>query len=169
MLFVMSSASAQMKIGFVNIELVLFYMPESKTMNQELQTYQQKLRENIVTKQRYAQSKLEEYQTLAQQNAPTDPKVLIALETELMKLDEEIKATAAEADQKLIEKRQESLKPILEKVDANLTSLANEEGYDYILNAVDGNGVSIVLHGPQEHDLTEKIMNKLGIKIPAEN
>ena len=71
---------------------------------------------------------------------------------------------AAEADQKLLKKRQELMKPILQRLDENLKYLADGEGYDYILNSVDGNGVTIVLRGPEEHDLTEKLMKKLGIE-----
>lgn len=162
-------ANAQMKIGYVNIELVLAYLPETKTMNQELQTYQQKLGEKLSVKQQYAQTKVEEYQTIAQTDSPDAQAELKTLEQELIKLEEEIKKAASEADQNLMKKRQELLEPILKKMESNLKSLADEQSYDYILNTVDGNGVSIVLHGPEEHDLTQVLMKKLGIEIPTNN
>ena len=36
-----------------------------------------------------------------------------------------------------------------------------------ILNTVDAEGVSIVLSAPPEDDMTEKLFEKLGIKIPG--
>lgn len=158
-----------LKIGYANIEMVLVYMQETKAMNQDLQTYQQKLGEKLQTKQQYAQTKFAEYQELKQKGASADQAELESKEQELLKLDEELKKEAGEADQKLMEKRQELMKPILEKLDASIKTLAASEGYDLILNSVDGNGVSIVLYGPEEHDLTKKLMTSLGIEIPADN
>ena len=167
--FLAFNFAQELKIGYVNIELVLVYMPESKSMNQQLQTYQQKLGEKLQAKQQYAQTKLQEFQELMQKQPPADQATLEAKQQELIKLDEEIKKEASDADQKLLQKRQEYLEPILEKLNTNLQALAAEEGYDYIINSVDGNGISIILYGPQEHDLTEKLIKKLGIDIPADN
>jgi outer membrane protein len=159
-------ANAQLKIGYVNIELILAYMPETQTMNQQLQTFQSKLGEKLQVKQQYSQSKYQEYLEKKERNPTLDEATFKEMEEELMKLDEEIKIEAAESEQKLLKKRQELMEPILQKLNANLESLAIEEGYDYILNSHDGNGVSIVLRGPKEHNLTEKVFAKLGIAIP---
>jgi outer membrane protein len=158
-----------LKIGFANIEMVLVYMPETKAMNQELQTFQKKLGEKLQVKQQYAQTKFTEYQEMKQKATSADEANLKSKEEELIKLDEELKKEAGDADEKLMMKRQELMAPILEKLDASIKALAAAESYDLILNSVDGNGVSIVLHGPEEHDLTEKLMNSLGIEIPADN
>ena len=58
------------------------------------------------------------------------------------------------------------LDPIIKKLQTEIKALSEAEGYDYVLNTVDGSGVSIILHGPEEHDLTKKLMTRLGIKIP---
>lgn len=160
------SMAQGLKIGYVNIELVLVYMPESQSMNQTLQTFQKKLSEKLQTKQQYAQTKFGEYQNEVDK---MDEETRTAKETELMKLDEEIKKESADAEQKLMTKRQELMNPLLEKLDKAIKDMAKAEGYDYIINSIDGNGVSIVLYGPEEHDLTEKLMTSLGIKIPAKD
>ncbi|MEZ4825282.1 MAG: OmpH family outer membrane protein [Bacteroidia bacterium] len=158
------SISAQ-KIGYVNIELILVYMPETKTMNSTLQTYEKKLAEQLQVKQQYAQQKYAEYLQLEEEGklTPTDKETR---EKELLKLDEEIQKQTATSQENLMKKRQDLLDPIITKMQDQLKALATAEGYDYILNTVDGSGVSIVLHGPQEHDLTQKLMTRLGIKIP---
>ncbi len=161
--------SQDLKIGYANIEIVLALMPETKAMNQEVQTFQQKLAEKLQTKQQYAQAKYADYQEMKQKGSPDDAAALETLEKDLITLDGELSKEATDADKKLMEKRQALLQPILEKVEAALKSLAEAEGYDYILNSVDGNGVSIVLYGPEEHDLTRKLMQNLGIEIPENN
>ncbi|MDX2250450.1 MAG: OmpH family outer membrane protein [Bacteroidia bacterium] len=160
----MASVSAQ-KIGYANIELILVYMPETKTMNQTLQTYEKKLGEQLQIKQQYAQQKYAEYLQLEQEGklTATDKETR---EAELLKLDEDIQKQTATSQENLMKKRQDLLDPIVKKMQDQLKALATAEGYDYILNTVDGSGVSIVLHGPEEHDLTQKLMTRLGIKIP---
>jgi len=159
-----ATAFAQ-KIGYANVDLILVYMPETKTMNQQLQTYQLKLREQLQKKQEYAQLKLQEAQE-KQQNGATEEE-LKPLSEELQKLDQELQEEAAKADQKLGRKRQELLGPITEKLGKAIKDIANAEGYDYVLNTVDGSGVSLVLHGPEANDITQVVMKKLGIEIPT--
>ena len=164
-------AAQDLKIGYANIEAILVYMPETKTMNQTLQTFEKKLGEDLNSRRQYAQTLLDDYQTYV---ADLDPNNLTsAQQTEvenkqkkLQELDAEIQKKTQESQQKLLEKRQTLLNPIIGKIQEAISQLASEEGYDFILNSMDGSGVSIVLHGPKEHDVTRKLMTKLGIQIP---
>ena len=161
------TVNAQVKIGYTNIELVLAYMPEAKVMEQSLATYQQKLGEQLQVKQKYAQSKLEEYQEKATSGKYT-PEQLKPLEDELMKLEREIQEFVKESEYKVLTKRQELLEPILEKLQNAIDTIAEEGGYTYVLNQTTSGGVSTILYGPEEDNLTEKLMSKLGIKLPEE-
>jgi len=155
-----------LKIGYANIEAILLYMPETQTMNQNLQTFSTKLGQDLQTRQTYYQSLIQEYQQLAgetQEEATLKPK-----QDKIMEVEKELQAKQQESQQKLMEKRQTLMEPIIEKMQGAIKALAAEEGYDMILNAVDGNGVSIVLHGPEEDDVTKKLMTKLGVSLPAE-
>lgn len=163
----MTTAWAQeLKIGYANIELVLLYMPETQSMNQTLQTYQNQLSKKLQAKQEYAQTKLEEYQGFVQQTPAPSQADVEARQQELINLDEEIQKEAQAAEQKLMEKRQTLMEPIAGKLEKELKGIATDEGYDMILNTVDAGGVSIVLFGPPEHDLTEKLFKRLGIPVP---
>ncbi|RMG64908.1 MAG: OmpH family outer membrane protein [Bacteroidetes bacterium] len=155
-----------LKIGYANIELILLYMPETKTMNQQLQTYENKLAEDLQARETYFRTLVAEYQELAQGGA--DEATLAPKEEELTKLQTQLQEKQAEAQNKAMTKRQDLLAPIIEKLQKEIKALAAEEGYTYILNTVDGSGVSIVLHGPEEHDVTRKLMTRLGIQIPEE-
>ena len=159
-------AQQNIKIGYANIEMILLYMPETKSMNQTLQTFRQKLGEDLQSRQQYAQTKLAEYQERMAAGGYATPEAQQAAEDALVKLDQEIQQKASESDQKLMAKRNDLMAPIVEKIQKQIKTLAGEENYTYILNTVDGSGVSIILHGPEEDDVTEKLMKRLGIQLP---
>ena len=158
--------AAQDKIGYCNIEAILRLMPETQTMNQQLQTFQGKLQEGLQTKREYAQQKLQEYQEKAEGGATEEE--LKPFQEELIKLDEDLQKETASSEQKLYEKRATLLEPITKKIDNTIKEFAETNGFTYILNTVDGSGVSIVLKGPEENNITMAIIDKLGIKIPEE-
>jgi outer membrane protein len=164
-------AQAQGKIGYANIELILSMMPETKQMGTSLQTYQTQLGKKLESKQKYYQQKLQELQLWAQETGVTseeDPRIATkAEELGLQKLQQELQKEAAEADQKLAKRRADLMLPITEKLESTIKEVAETEGYDYIFNSVDSGGVSIVLHGPEDRDLTKVILGKLGIKLPS--
>ena len=158
----------EVKIGYTNIELVLAYMPEARQMESTLQTYQKKLGEQLQTKEKYAMGKLEEYQTGIKNNTMS-PEKKAAAEQELQKLDQEIQAFAQESEYNLLAKREELLQPIVEKLQKAIDETAESKGFTYILNQTTSAGVSTILFGPEENDITEDLMKKLGIEIPKED
>ena len=164
------SAQAQSKIAHANISYVLSRMPEMQSMNQSLETLRTQLGKKLEIKQKYAQEKYQEYLKSIENIKPgTEPGPEIKkMEEELTALQKEIQDEAAAADEKLAKKQADLMAPITEKLDNTLKEVAATEGYDYVLNTIDGSGVSIVLFGPEERDLTKKLMTKLNIPIQEE-
>lgn len=167
-LFAGLNSQAQIKIGYTNVELVLAYMPESKSVEQTLGTFQQKLQQQLEAKQKYARTKLEEYVEKRDKNLAS-PEQLGLMEKELEKLDTEITSFASESEQKIMAKREELLVPILEKLQNSIEAVAKENGFAYILNQTTSSGVSTILFGPEENDITEILFKKLGIAMPSQN
>ncbi len=163
-LFIHHNNAQNLKIGYANIELILTYMPESHAMNKALRAYQNKLAESLRAKENYIKDKYNTYQETYQANQ-NDPQ-LRNMEQEINRLQSEYDKASQDSENKLLTKREELLQPILDKLDGVLGQIQKEGGYDYILNSVDGNGVSIILKGPVEHDLTRRILKKLGIDVP---
>ena len=163
-----ASAYAQSgKIGYTNLELIISLMPEYKQIEQDLQQYQQKLMEQLQIKQQYAQTKLEEYQQLRQEGKLTQEQDK-QYQEELIKLDSEIQEFAQRSQEKLMEKRQEKLMPLVEKAKKAIDEIAKANGYEYVLNVTNSAGVSNILYAPEEHNITEKVLKKLGIELPKE-
>ncbi|MFK7921451.1 MAG: OmpH family outer membrane protein [Bacteroidia bacterium] len=168
MMLAMSTSWAQnLKIGYANIELVLLYMPETESMNQQLRTYEQQLAKRLQTKEQYLTQLYEDYQAMVQQVPAPDEASVKTKQDEIIKIEEDYRKAQADAQQKLGEKRQTLMEPIATKLETQIKALAAAEGYDMILNTVDAGGVSIVLFGPPEDDLTEKLMKRLGIEVPT--
>jgi outer membrane protein len=161
------------KIGYANIDAVLAMMPETKSMQQELQTYEQKLVEELQTRRQYLQTLYGEYQEMVApfQNGASQPTAdqqtqIEEKQQEVLKVEEALKERQEQAQQKVMNKRQEKMAPIIERIQDQIDIIAAEEDYDYIFNAVDGSGVSIILHAPESDNLTMQLLKKLDIEIP---
>lgn len=166
---IMSSSYGQdVKVGYTNAELILAYMPEARSMEQSLATFQKKLAEALQTKEQYLQQKYQEYIELKERGSLSEEDGK-RRETELMQLDNEVKKLAQESEQKLVMRQQELMKPILEKLQNAIDKVAEANGLTYIMNQTTSAGVSTILYGPKENDMTEAIMKELGIQIPSGN
>ena len=168
MLFAISGQAQEVKIGYTNIELVLLQMPKAKQVEAALATFEQKLTEQLQIKQNYARQRLTEYMEKKEKNQ-ISPEEDQAFQKELGDLDKEIQEFAAESEQKLLAKREELLVPVLDDLQNAIDAVAERKGYKYVLNQTMSSGVSTILYGPEEDDLTEDIMKELGIALPSNN
>ena len=170
MLVLISSltAQAQVKIGYTNLEVVLANMPEAKTMEQQLQVFQEKLAAKIKVKDDYVKQKYQEYLDMRERNAFATPAIQEAAEKELLRLDEEVQKLAQDADYDIMAKRQALLEPLLAKLQTAIDGVAVAGGYTYILNQTTSAGVSTILYGPDEADITKLLFTKLGLKYPEQ-
>jgi outer membrane protein len=162
------SAQAQVKIGYTNLEVVLGSMPEAKTMEKELQVFQEKLAAKIKVKDDYVKQKYQEYLDKKERGAFATPVDQEAAEKELLRLDEEIQKLAQDADYDIVAKRQALLEPVLAKLQTAIDAVALAGGYTYVLNQTTSAGVSTILYGPDEADITKALFAKLGLKYPEQ-
>jgi len=158
------SASAQTKVGWTNIELVMTYMPETKLLEKELEAMEAKLGEQLQIKQKYYQQKLLEYME-AKEAGKITPEIDEIAVKELTRLQEEIQGGLKSAEDKLIMRRITLLKPLQDKIQAAIDAVAKEGGYTYILNNSVGSGVPSILYGAEGQDVTVAIAKKLGITV----
>lgn len=152
------------KIGYTNVEILLASMPEAAKANKEVEGFAKVLNDRLGTKDAYLQSKYEEYQEAVGTNKLTPQQRQIA-EQELQKLQEELQSSAKDADQKIMEKQQLLMDPLLQKVQVAIDQVAKDGGYTYILNQTSG---SNILYGLETLDVTKAIATKLGITLPPE-
>lgn len=155
-----------LRIGYTNVELILAYMPEAKQMNVALRTHEEKLMQQIAVKKNYYESKVAEYKELKEKGQlPKDKDELMA--TDIKKLEGEIQKFAEDSEAGYLKKKEELLQPIVDRLQKAIDAVAAEESFSYILNT-NANGTSIILKGPEEDNITVKVLKKLNIEVPKE-
>jgi outer membrane protein len=165
-IFLAFTAFSQIKIGYANLEFILKNLPEAIEMNKEIEAYRQTLNEEITAKQEYYQSLLQDYYDKEQQGYAES--LLKSMRDQITALEQEIQFDAAQADAKLAAMTNQKLQPITDKIVAAIDKVYAEDGYTYIFNSADGTGNSIVLKGPENANLTYRILRELGVDIEEE-
>ena len=152
----LTTAQAQNKFGYLNFNELFFMLPESVQMQEELQTYAQKLESQLTAMQAEYESKVTEFQ----QNETTY--------TDLVKEDkvrevESIQKRMVDfrqsAQKSLGEKEQELLTPIREKAMAAIDDVAKENNFTYIFDT----GAGTFLYVDESQNILSLVKAKLGL------
>lgn len=155
------SASAQTKVGTINSEFIIGLMPETKKVIELINAYGKRL-DSVY------QIKVKEYQTAAstfEKNKKDYTENLLKIKyQELVKLETELQQTQQNGNKLMQIKRDEVMRPLYKKLRGVIAEVSKAEGYTQILT-VTGNEFAYL---DEKHDITEKVMKKLGIEIPKE-
>ena len=161
--FVTLSASAQLKIGYTNVEYILSQMPEAKQVDSEFKAYEKQLQNQLQAKSTEFQSKLQEYQ--AGMATMTDL-VRSDKEAELQSLQQRLELFQRDANGSLQNKQNELFSPLFEKISTAIKAVRSENNYDFIFST-GVPGVDILLDAKEQYDVSNLIFKKLGITPPA--
>ncbi len=157
-----------LKIGYANPQAIMAYLPESKSIQVELEAYMKQLDTQYRNKMEEYQVKLEDFK--GKQSVLTDV-VKADKEKELLDLQNAIMKFEQEAQVAFENKKSKLLEPVYEKIGMAIEAVAEEKGYTMILNAEASNGFQAILYAKAEDNLNEVILAKLGIapeKIEAQ-
>lgn len=152
--------SQHTKIGYVDVDYMLFKLPEAKKAQSELETIQQQYQQQLLQLQQEAEALQQELQnageTLPQFTRTTK-------EDELKSKINSFQSLQANAQNFLGQKQVELLNPILDKIQENINGLAKELNYDYILlNGVAG--TNFILYAKEENNnLTVELLKRMGV------
>jgi len=160
------STRQSMRIGYTNLERILQLMPEAQAADSQLRAYQASLIRPIQQKQAALEKQYQAFMDLQQKGllAPVEAE---QRQKELLKLNEEVQRLQMQAEEKLYAKRAEVFQPISDRLQKVMEELAREEGYDYILNNSNATGVALLLHAPKEHDVTKRLLKRLGVPVDS--
>lgn len=147
-------ASAQ-KIGYVNASELLSTMPDMIKANKDLEAYAK-------TFEDAGKTMMTEYQTKADAFTKGEKTMSEAVKEvkykEIMDLQKRIQDYDQSSQDKVEKKREELIKPVLEKAQKAIKDFGTANGYDYILNS-EG-----ILYAKDADNLTAQIKAKLGAK-----
>jgi outer membrane protein len=163
LLFVtMSTLSYAQKIAHADINAILSVMPENKRINDDLRIYATGLSKMVGDKKAQLEAVVQQFnQTLG----AGDTLKAVELQRQGLELDKEVQEANTNAEQQLQQKRSEMMKPVLERIRKAMEKVATKQGFECVLNSVDGSGTSVYLWGPESADITRAVVKELGIKL----
>jgi len=147
---------AQSKIAHINTGDLVAAMPEMKSAQAELEKLQKTYEAEIKSMATELDTKIKQYQ--AEVDTKTDEENQTRAQ-EVQSIQESIRQYQGQAQQDLKAKEEGLLKPIFEKAKAAIDKVAKAQGFDYVLNSVEGSGV-LVANGK---DLLPDVKKELGI------
>ena len=149
-----NSIQAQTKVGHISTDLLLSLMPETKTLNADLEKLSKTYESELKAENDKLEAKLKKYQ--AEQGSQTD-EVNQQRGAEVQQDQQNLYQASQVAREEISKKRDEKLKPILDKAKQAIETVAKEQGFVYVLDA----SSLIVANGT---DLLPAVKTKLGIK-----
>lgn len=151
-----TNSYAQQKIAYVDADQILPNMPEFKRAKAEVESYRKILEKQLEGKQAAMQQYYADVMAKVQGGTmpPVEQK---AAEEKLAKMQEELQQLAGKADKDLIKKEQDLTKPLYEKFESALKTVAKANSYAYVLDK------KLLLYEGGGIDATAKVKAQLGI------
>jgi len=149
-----NSVQAQSKVGHISIDMLISLMPETKVMTADLEKLSKTYETEIKAENDKLTAKLKKYD--AEAASQTD-EVNQQRQVEVQQDNQRLQQSAQIAQQDIQTKRDEKLKPIIDKARNAIQEVADAEGFTYVLEA----SSIIVANGT---DLLPAVKAKLGIQ-----
>ena len=154
MFLAVGEVSAQQKIAHLDYQEILAQMPEAKKVSTDLETFS-KTKEAEIKKLADAwQADVKKYQDEAPKMAEAQR---AAKESDLQKTQQNLQQMATTAQADLLKKRESSLKPVVDKLNAAIAKVAKANLWDYVVD-----NQALIYHAGI--DASTDVKKELGIK-----
>lgn len=151
-----SFSVAQSKVAHINTNDLIAAMPEMKAAQAELEKLQKTYEAEIKSMATELDVKIKRYQ--AEVDTKTDEENQTRAQ-EVQSIQESIRQYQGQAQQDLQTKESGLMKPIFERAKAAIDKVAKAQGFEYVLNSVEGSGV-LVANGK---NLLPDVKKELGL------
>ncbi|MDR8389786.1 OmpH family outer membrane protein [Aliifodinibius sp. S!AR15-10] len=159
-----AQAQNNLSIGYVDPQAILSKMPEMKAVQQRLQNFADRKRQELQDKQASFQEQVTAYQ---QKSAVISEEAKQKEEQRLGQLQTELQQFQTQLQQEIQQKQQELVGPLLQQIEEAINTVAEERGLTYVLNTTTSNGDVIILYASpsarEQYDITDQVMQQLGI------
>ena len=153
-------ATGQTKIGTIDSELIVGLMPETKTVMTRLGDYAKKLDSSYQIKVKEYQDKVAAFQKLGE---VSDNFKKIKVD-EIAELEQGLQTSQSNGNKLIQLKRNELMRPLYKRLSEVIAEIAKANGYTQILTTT-GNEFA---YADERYDITQKVMDKLGLKLPEQ-
>lgn len=149
------NTQAQSKVAHINTQELVESMPDMKSAKSELEKLAKTYETDIQAMATELQNKITQYD--AESSSKTDEENGKRLQ-EVQSMEQSIRQYQAQAQQDLQKKELDLLRPITEKAKNAILKVGNAQGFDYVLDSSQGQGV-IMANGK---DLLADVKAELG-------
>ena len=167
---VAASASSQVKIAFVDSEVIIAQLPEAQEVKKKLEELQKQYVDTITVKENDIKAKADAFKAKYEdaqkqiEAGKLNADQIKALEGELGMMQEEVQALDQElsiykqnVQKNLYDVQLELFKPVKEKITKAIENLAKELKYNMVLDKAS----DALIYGDKEIDITFKVLDKL--------
>ena len=161
MVFSINAQSANLKIGYTNVDYILSQLPEAKQIESQLKTHEEQLGAQLQSKMKEFEDK---YKSFMETQESLTPVVRTDKQTELQTLQTNIQQFQQEAEKSLQQKQVELLKPAYDKIQTSIDVVAKENGFTHVFSN-DAGGVPILLFATEEDDISKLVLANLGVTL----
>jgi len=145
------------KFGHIDSQKLLEAMPERKAAQEQMIAETKKLEMQLQAMSTEYQTKMQEYQALPPDSV--SPLIRQFKEEEIINLQNRIQNFQAQADEALVQKETELLKPIIDKAKAAIKAVSDSNGYTYVFDTSGGT----VLQFPDGDNILPLVLKYLGL------
>jgi outer membrane protein len=173
MLIVFSAVNlnAQVKVGYVDSEIILKQLPESQQILSQLEALKKLYIDTIQIKEKELKTEAESFKTRYEEAQKLVESGQVKSEADMKKLNEEMQLLQKalqdkdealsvykqKVQEELVQKQSEMFKPLKEKITKVIESVAKELKINFVFDKADGT----LLYGDKEYDITFKVLDKL--------
>tara|TARA_R110001632_G_scaffold29662_8_gene78606 strand:+ start:3579 stop:4097 length:519 start_codon:yes stop_codon:yes gene_type:complete len=152
-------ANGQTKVGTINSEFIVGLMPETKQVLTRLNDYAVRLDSSYQVKLADYQGKVAAFQKLDPSLSANFKKIKV---DEITEMEESLQQNQQNGNKLIQLKRDELMRPLYKILRETIAEIAKAESYTQIITS-SGNELAYV---DETYDITQKVMAKLGIKMP---
>ena len=146
------------KFGYINSQAILAGMPEVKQAEANLDALKKQLQKKGQQMLVNLESKYKELQRKEAQGE-LSPKQLEGEAKGIKEEEAKIGQFEQDMQKQLMQKQEELMKPVIDRINAAIKSVAESGGYTYIFDAVGG----FILYADESQDVSAQVKAKLGM------
>lgn len=155
----LQQANAQVRIGYTNPARVLNELPEVDTVDQQIQELIAEKDNQLATKAGELQQILSQYE---ENKASLSEQERQSREEELIEMNRQFEAERESYLKEVRDRRNQLMRPIIEKMNRAMEEVAGEMNLDLVLNEGTSYGDAIIFYAESEGlDITSKIIAKI--------
>jgi outer membrane protein len=167
---VAATAGAQVKIAFVDSEVIIGQLPEAQEVKKKLEDLQKQYIDTITAKENEIKTKADAFKTkyedaqkqieagkLTADQIKNLESELGLMQEEVQSMDQELSLYKQNIQKQLYDTQLELFKPVKEKITKAIENLAKELKYNMVLDKAS----DALIYGDKEIDITFKVLDKL--------